>query len=132
MVEIFVLASICLRRFGGLHGRTAMSLQPPSSRFLWRRLQPVGVGSSTIDLSWNEPPQAEACATLSSPSQKEMAIDGRFARRDATGKMPPPVLDLRRRKRFYLQIYLEKLVMAANSVGKTSNTVTSLVTCRIS
>ena len=41
-------------------------------------------------------------------------------------------LDQRRYARSYLRIYFEKLAMAADSVGKTSNTVTSLVTCRIS
>jgi hypothetical protein len=47
-------------------------------------------------------------------------------------KTLPLVRDQRRWLRNYLQDYLEKLAMAAASVGKTSNTVTSLVTCRIS
>ena len=61
-----------------------------------------------------------------------MAAEFRSEWQNTTGKMPPPVPDQRRQVRIYLQIYLEKLAMAAASVGKTSNTVTSFVTCRIS
>jgi len=62
----------------------------------------------------------------------KIAAEERPDSEDATGKMSPLVKDQRRQERFYLPIYLEKLAMAAASVGKTSNTVTSLVTCRIS
>ena len=47
-------------------------------------------------------------------------------------KTPPPGIDRRWRARFCVRIYLEKLATAAASVGNTSNTVYSLVTCRIS
>jgi hypothetical protein len=49
-----------------------------------------------------------------------------------TDKMSPLGVNQRRHGMRYSQIYLEKLAMAAASVGKTSNTVTSFVTCRIS
>jgi len=79
---------------------------------------------------------SEACATGRTGTKlfwvQRAQSQGWTEREDPTRKMLPPVRDRRRQKRFYLQIYLEKLAMAADSVGKTSNTVTNFVTCRIS